>query len=131
LHNLKHNKVIHERVIMLTIVTDDIPRVEIDNRLEIETLDEGFHRVIAHYGFMDEPQVPKLLKQCGEQGLKVRAEEATFFLSRETIVATHQPGMAIWRDKLFAFMARNAGSPTTFFHIPPNRVVELGMQIEI
>jgi KUP system potassium uptake protein len=131
LHNLKHNKVLHERVVALTIVTDEVPHVDIEKRLEIEQLAEGLYRVIGHYGFMEEPHIPKLLKMCGENGLKVRSEDSSFFLSRETIIATHQPGMAIWRDRLFALMARNAGRVTTFFRIPPNRVVELGMQVEI
>jgi KUP system potassium uptake protein len=118
--------------VTLTILTEEVPHVERERRVEFEELHEGIYRVVARYGFMEEPHVPQLLKMCGEQGLKLKAEECTFFLSRETIIATrHRPGMAIWREKLFAFMARNAGRAATFFHIPSNRVVELGMQVEM
>lgn len=131
LHNIKHNKVLHERVVVLTVVTDEVPHVDPSQRLELEQLQAGFYRVIAHYGFMEEPNVPDLLVNCGAKGLEFRPMETTFFLSRETIIPTKRPGMALWREKLFAVMARNAQRATGFFKIPPNRVVELGIQVEM
>ncbi|MSU21239.1 MAG: potassium transporter Kup [Pedosphaera sp.] len=131
LHNLKHNMILHERVVILTILTDDIPHVDPMSRLSTEELGDGFYRVIGHYGFMEDPDVPQLLRGCAAQGLEFSEDRTTFFLSRETLIATAHPGMAIWREKLFAFMARNAQRPTEFFRLPANRVVELGMQVEI
>jgi KUP system potassium uptake protein len=131
LHNLKHNMILHERVVILTIVTDDIPHVDPAQRVAFEDLGNGFHRVVGHYGFMEDPDVLQLLGDCERFGLKYQQERTTFFLSRETLIATPEPGMALWREKLFAFMARNAQRPTAFFRLPANRVVELGMQVEI
>jgi KUP system potassium uptake protein len=131
LHNLKHNKVLHERTVILTIVTDEIPHVEHANRVEVEDLKDGFYRVVGHYGFMEDPNVPDLMRNCGAHGLEFKEHETTFFLSRETIIATNRPGMALWREHLFALMSRNAQRATAFFRLPPNRVVELGMQVEI
>jgi KUP system potassium uptake protein len=131
LHNLKHNMILHERVVILTIVTDEIPHVESPQRVTVEGLGNNFYRVIGHYGFMEDPDVPQLLRACEKHDLKFEEERTTFFLSRETLVATKKPGMALWREKLFAFMARNAQRPTAFFRLPANRVVELGMQVEI
>jgi KUP system potassium uptake protein len=87
--------------------------------------------VVGHYGFMEDPDVPQLMKLCASQGLEFQEERTTFFLSRETLIATRSPGMAIWREKLFSVMARNAQRPTAFFRLPANRVVELGMQVEL
>jgi len=131
LHNLKHNKVLHKRVIVLTMVTDEVPHVDPGNRLEITQLTDGLHRIIGHFGFMEEPNVPKLLELCGERGLEYRPMETTFFLSRETIIPSPKHGMMIWREKLFAIMSRNAQSATVFFGLPANRVVELGIQVEM
>jgi KUP system potassium uptake protein len=131
LHNLKHNKVLHNRVIVLTMVTDEVPHVDPTKRLEITELTEGLHRIIGHFGFMEEPNVPKLLELCSERGIDYRPMETTFFLSRETIIPSPKHGMAIWREKLFAIMSRNAQSATTFFGLPANRVVELGIQVEM
>ena len=131
LHNLKHNKVLHKRVIVLTMVTDEVPHVDPTRRLESVELTEGLHRIIGHFGFMEEPNVPKLLELCGERGLEYRPMETTFFLSRETIIPSPKHGMMIWREKLFAIMSRNAQSATTFFGLPANRVVELGIQVEM
>jgi KUP system potassium uptake protein len=130
-HNLKHNQVLHERVVILTIQTVEVPHVHAATRVEVEELSCGFHRVIGRFGFMEDPDVPQILSACEKQGLHFQAERTTFFLSRETIIASHQPGMFMWRERLFAFMSRNAQSATAFFRIPPNRVVELGMQVEI
>jgi KUP system potassium uptake protein len=131
LHNLKHNMILHERVIILTIVTDEVPQVEGARRVSVEDFGGNFYRVVGHFGFMEEPGVPQILRACASQGLEVEDQKATFFLSRETLIATRKPGMAIWREKLFAVMARNAQRPTAFFRLPPNRVVELGMQVEL
>jgi KUP system potassium uptake protein len=131
LHNLKHNMILHERVVILTILTDEIPHVDPAQRVTVETLAPNFYRVVGHFGFMEDPDVPQLLRACKKYDLEFDEERTTFFLSRETLIATPQPGMALWREKLFAFMARNAQRPTAFFRLPANRVVELGMQVEI
>ena len=131
LHNLKHNKVLHKRVILLTILAEEVPHVDPSTRVQIKKFEDGFVRVIGRYGFMEEPHVPQLFKTCKKHGLELNPNEMTFFLSRETIIATKAPGLAIWREHLFAVMARNAQSATTFFHLPANRVVELGMQVEL
>ncbi|HVV70206.1 MAG TPA: potassium transporter Kup, partial [Verrucomicrobiae bacterium] len=131
LHNLKHNKVLHERNIILTIVTDEVPQVNPEKRVEMEKLSAGFHRLIAHYGFMEEPNVPDLLTSATLDGKKVELNRTTFFLSRETVVPNKSVSMARWRQWLFALMSRNAQSASSFYRIPANRVVELGMQVEI
>jgi KUP system potassium uptake protein len=131
LHNLKHNQVLHQQVIFVTVVTHDQPHVDPAGRLNIETLREGFHRVTGHYGFMEDPSVPELLRQCQERGLRLDESRMTYFLSKETILPSGRRGMRPWRQKLFAIMSRNATSAARFFKLPPNRVVELGMQVEI
>ena len=131
LHNLKHNKVLHDRVIILTCVTRDMPYVSENERLKLEKADLGFYRVIGYFGFMEEPNVPRLLELCQREGLEFKPEQTTFFLSRETIIPTRTPGMALWRERLFAMMSRNSQHATTFFRLPVNRVVELGMQVEL
>jgi KUP system potassium uptake protein len=131
LHNLKHNKVLHERVIILTAATRDVPYVNEVDRVTLQKSEHGFYRVLGYFGFMEEPNVPQLLELCQKQGLDYRPEQTTFFLSRETIIPTKMPGMALWRERLFAMMSRNAQHATTFFRLPVNRVVELGMQVEL
>jgi len=131
LHNLKHNRVLHQTVIFLTIQTEDAPHVEREDRIRLEKLREGFHRIVARYGFMEDPNVPEVLEQCRPLGLELDWMNTTFFLSRETIIPSKAPGMMLWRERLFAFMSRNAQRPTDFFRIPANRVVELGMQVEM
>jgi KUP system potassium uptake protein len=131
LHNLKHNKVLHERVVFLTVVTHEEARIEEENRLEVEDLKNGFHRVIGHFGFMEVPDVPELLKKCKAKGLDLNPNEFSYFLSKETLIPTRAHGMALWREFLFAAMSRNATSAASFFKLPPNKVVELGMQVEI
>ncbi len=131
LHNLKHNKVLHERNVILTIVTDEVPQVAPEKRLETEKLGSGFYRLIAHYGFMEEPNVPELLSAACLDGDQVDLNRTTFFLSRETVVPKTSASMARWRQWLFALMSRNAQSASSFYRIPPNRVVELGMQVEL
>jgi KUP system potassium uptake protein len=131
LHNLKHNRVLHQSVVFLTIQVEDVPHVHAAGRITLEKMREGFHRVIARYGFMEDPNVPEVLDQCRPLGLEFDSMTTTYFLSRETILATKAPGMMMWRERLFAFLSRNAQRPTDFFRIPANRVVELGMQVEM
>ena len=130
LHNLKHNKVLHERNVFLTVDTLSVPYAH--KRLKIEEIGDDFHRVIVRFGFMETPDVPlALMRSCDDGGICFDPMETTYFASRETIVAGRHRGMPIWRDKLFAVMHRNAASATGFFRIPGNRLVELGAQIEI
>jgi KUP system potassium uptake protein len=131
LHNLKHNKVLHEINVILTVLTDDTPQVEPGKRLKLEPLGHGFYRMWLRYGFAEQPHIPAALTDCRWQGLGMDPMDTTYFLSQERVVASRQPGMATWRDKLFAFMSRNASPVTDFFRIPRNRIVELGAQIEI
>jgi KUP system potassium uptake protein len=131
LHNIRHNKVLHERVVILTIVTDEAPHVDPVGRVEVEEVEPGFFRVIGHFGFMQDPTVPEVLDACKAHKLEFNPMQTTYFLSRETVIPTHLPGMMIWRERLFAVMARNAQRATAFFNLPPNRVVELGVQVEV
>ena len=131
IHNLRHNKVLHEQVLLLTIVTRELPRVSENDRIKIEPLGQRFYRVTVNSGFMEDTSVPELLARIDEQGLRVNPEQTTYFLGRETLIATGKPGMAIWRERLFAFMSRNAVPATMFFRLPPERVVELGVQVEL
>jgi len=131
LHNLYHNKVLHERVVFLTVRTEDVPYVQEAERVEVKDLGDNFYRVIAHYGFKEDPDVPKALSQCAVCGHELNLLETSFFLSRETLIRTKVPGMAAWREALFIWMARDAQSAMSFFRIPSNRVIELGTQVEI
>nr|WP_231731764.1 MULTISPECIES: potassium transporter Kup [unclassified Sphingomonas] len=131
LHNLKHNRVLHDRVILLTVKVTDMPFFPEQDRFNHEALGEGFHRVILRYGFMESPDIPAALKSFDRCGGEFRMMETSFFLSRQTLLASAHPGMALWREKLFAWMLRNAESAMEFFRLPTNRVVELGSQIEI
>ena len=148
LHHLKHNKVLHEKVLLMSVVTEEIPQVDEADRVACRELGEGFFQVIAHYGFMETPDVPAVLRALGRTGedgrpVTVKVMETTFYLGRETLIAMHggHKGlaagdaaglgrMAVWRKKLFILMTRNARSATAFFGLPPNRVVELGAQIQ-
>ncbi len=130
LHNLKHNKVLHERVVILNVRYLDVPYVDEDARLEMEQFTEGFYHVVVRYGFMDDVDIPKALMAC-PCGAMFELMDTTFFLSRENLIPTRGDGMAIWREHIFATMSRNAASPMTFFQIPVGRVVELGTQLEI
>jgi KUP system potassium uptake protein len=133
LHNLKHNKVLHERTVFLTIVTHDVPFVPPEDRVQFERIIEGFYKVEAWYGFKEEPDIDEILNACRIcYGLAFDVMDTSFFLSRDTVVPTVDvPGMAHWRDHIFAWMSRNATRATDFFNIPANRVVELGTHIEI
>jgi KUP system potassium uptake protein len=131
LHNLRHNQVLHERVILLTVVNEDVPFVSAAGRVQVDQLRPELYRVIGRYGFMERPSVPALLKKCADFDLDVQPNKTTFFLSRETIIPKKTRGWAAWRGAIFAAMSRNAQPATAFFQLPPNRVVELGMQIEV
>ncbi|WP_425229354.1 potassium transporter Kup [Sphingomonas sp.] len=131
LHNLKHNRVLHERIVLLTVKVTDVPHVSDEKRFYQEDLGQGFHRVILKYGFMEDPDVPACLKAFGACGAQFKMMDTSFFLSRQTLLPSERPGMMIWREKLFAWMLRNAESAMEFFRLPTNRVVELGSQIEI
>jgi len=131
LHNLKHNKVLHETVVFFTIRTEEVPRVPEAERIEFTNLGFGCYRVIAHVGFLEEPNAEALLTKCGRVGLEFEPMLTSYFLSRDAIIPTALPGMAIWREHLFAWMVKNATRATDFFKVPANRVVELGTQVEI
>jgi len=131
LHNLKHNKVLHERVLLLTVRIEDVPYVEEEKTFHLEDLGQGFYRLIIRYGFMQETDVPTALARVESCGPQFRMMDTSFFLARQTLITSRKPGMAVWREKLFAWMLRNAESAMEFFKLPPNRVVELGSQVEI
>ena len=131
LYNLRHNQVLHERIILLTVVMREVPRVAPNDRITLEALTQGFYRVRANYGFMDEPDVHEVLERCAEKGLSIPVEAATFFVGRETLIASERPGMPLWREKLFSLMSRNTPRITTTFNIPVEQVIEIGAQIEL
>jgi KUP system potassium uptake protein len=131
LHNLKHNKVLHETVVLLRVDTEEVPHVPEAERVTLDELGSGIFRIVMHYGFMEDPDVPAVLAAVRHPGLAFPEMDTTFFLGRETLIASSRPGMAIWRERLFSVMARNARTATSFFALPPNRVVELGAQIEL
>jgi KUP system potassium uptake protein len=131
LHNLKHNKVLHERVFLLTVRIEDVPFVKTERRYEVKDYGSGFYRILLRYGFMEEIDVPAALAKVEGVGPTAKMMDTSFFLARQTLLASARPGMAIWREKLFAWMLRNAESAMEFFKLPTNRVVELGSQLEI
>ena len=132
LHNIKHNKVLHDRVVVLTVSIADVPYVDEVDRTEVTSLGDGFYRVVVRYGFMEETDVPGALKRLDNIcGGPFEIMQTSFFLSRQTLLTAEKPGMAVWREKLFAWMMRNAATPMEFFRLPTNRVVELGSQVEI
>jgi len=131
LHNIKHNKVLHERVVILTVLIADAPYVDENERCEIHDLGDGFYRAVLHYGFMQETNVPQGLKEMERCGGEFDMMHTSFFLSRQTLLPSDKPGMPIWREKIFAWMLRNAATAMDFFRLPTNRVVELGSQVEI
>ena len=131
LHNLKHNKVLHERVMLLTVKIEDVPYVAEERRLETKDYGAGFYRLIIRYGFMEEVNIPAELAKLEDCGTACKMMDTSFFLARQTLIASARHGMALWREKLFAWMLRNAESAMEFFKLPTNRVVELGSQVEI
>jgi len=131
LHHFKHNKVLHEKVILLYVLTERVPVVPVEERVEVRDLGDEVYSVIARFGFMETPDVPRALKQCRTQGLRVKLGETSYYLGRETLLTTGDSAMARWRKSLFAYLSRNARPATAFFGLPPNRVVELGMQVRL
>ncbi|MFT3712130.1 MAG: potassium transporter Kup [Archangium sp.] len=131
LHNFKHNKVVHERVVLLTVQTTDTPHVAQEERLTVTPLEHGFVRVVARFGFMQSPEVPGLLQAFAQNGLTLREMDTSWFLGRETLLPTSRSGLSTWRKALFGWMSKNARPATAYFRLPPNRVVELGSQIEL
>ena len=131
MHNLKHNKVLHEKNIILTVETAETPRVSDDQRIRIEPVNDDFKKVVITYGFMESPNLPKALGLCRRQGLKFDIMATSFFLGRRSVVPSAQSGMPLWQDKLFIFLMKNAANPTDFYKIPPGRVVELGTQVTV
>ncbi len=130
-HNLAHNKVLHERVVFLTVVTEEVPHVSPAERVTVKHLGKGFHAVMVRYGFMEDPNILDIIAACKERRLMIPLEGTTFFLGREELVSTDRPGMARWRERLFAFMSRNALRATAFFQIPSTQVFEVGAQVEL
>jgi KUP system potassium uptake protein len=132
LHNLKHNKVLHERNVMLTVEVLETPIADPGERIHLSPLGSDFYSLEIRFGFAEDPNIPLALSKCAKSGLPFDLMDTTFFLSRENIVADkRRPGMALWRDRLFAFLSRNALPATAFFQIPGNRLIELGTQLEI
>jgi len=131
LHHFKHNKVLHQQVIILSIATDAVPEVADRDKVRLKSFGQGFWAVTAHYGFMESPKVLDVLRRCKLQDLRVNESDISFYLGRETLLSMKGSGMAEWRKVLFRFLSRNARSATDFFEIPPNRVVEIGAQIEL
>ena len=131
LHNIKHNKVLHERVVILTVAIQDVPYVDEEKRFKVTDLGQGFYRLVMRFGFLEETDVPAALKRVSMCGAPFEMMKTSFFLSRQTLIASEKPGMWLWREKLFAWMLRNAASAMEFFRLPTNRVVELGSQVEI
>ncbi len=132
LHNLKHNKVLHEQVVLLTVRTEEVPfLMDVRDRVSLEKLEEGFWRVQVHFGFMEKPDVPSALESVKEPGLRFNSMRTTYFIGRETILATRKLGISAWRGSIFAWMTRNAGDVTSYFCLPPNGVVELGARVEV
>ena len=131
LHNLKHNKVLHERVLFVNVKNEDVPEIAADKRIELTELAPGIHRVSLHYGFLESPNIPRALEDLNALGVKFDPMTASYFLGRELLVAATVPKMPLWRLWLFLVMARNAVPVTEFFRIPPDRVVELGVRVAI
>jgi KUP system potassium uptake protein len=131
MHNLKHNKVLHEKNVLLTVQTAETPRVREEDRIRIEPVNEDFKKVYLTYGFMESPNVPKALGLCRKHGLKFDIMSTSFFLGRRSVVPSAQAGMPLWQDRLYIYLLKNAANPTEFFRIPPGRVVELGAQVTV
>jgi KUP system potassium uptake protein len=131
LHNIKHNKVVHERTILLTVLTEDVPYTVDSERYTVKPLDQGFCRIVARYGFMEIPNVPAVLETVRSEKFPIDLPQVSYFLGREQLISTGHSGMGRWREALFAYLSRNAQSANTYFRVPPNRVVELGAQVEL
>jgi KUP system potassium uptake protein len=130
-HNLRYNKVLHQYVVTLMVTTQPVPHVPPDQQVTVRPLGHGLFDVVVRYGFMEDPNVPDALARACDHGLEVDMDDVTYFLGRETLIVTRAPGMALWRERLFVLMARNAVRAISYFRLPPERVVELGVQVEI
>lgn len=131
IHNVRHNKVVHKTVVLLMVVTEELPHLSNDERVEVTDVGDGFYCMVLHYGFMEQPNVPEVLQYAREFGLDINLAEVTYFFGRETLLATSNPGMALWREHLFTFMTQNALRATAFYQIPANQVIEIGLQVEL
>ncbi|MGQ3054482.1 MAG: KUP/HAK/KT family potassium transporter, partial [Roseateles sp.] len=131
LHNLKHNKVLHEQNIFVTVRHHEVPWIGFDKRCEVEALGHHCWQVVLHFGFKNEPDVPEALELLKKRGVQLEEMETSYFLSRDIIIPTIGSGMALWREKLFASMHRNAAAAADFLHLPANRIVELGSKVEL
>jgi KUP system potassium uptake protein len=131
IHNVKHNKCLHEKNALLTVTSCEEAHVDKSERIDIKIIRKDFYRVIAKYGFMETPDIHDILRICKEKGVVLNLIDITFFVGRETLLASDQPGMAIWREHLFAFMSKNAERATAYFNIPNDQVIEVGIQVKI
>jgi len=130
-HHLKHNKVLHQQIVLLTVSMLNTPTISEGEPIEVQAIGNGFFRVIARFGFMESPDVPIALARARERGLKLNDDDTTFYLADLTLLTSDEIGMSFWRDTLFIFLSRNARRATNFFNIPVDRVVEIGIQLEI
>jgi KUP system potassium uptake protein len=130
-HNLRYNKILHEHVVVLTVTTSPVPHVSPQDQISVQSFGQGVYNVRVQYGFMQDPNVPEVLTMARNLGVAIDLDDVIYFLGRETIIVTKRPGMALWRERLFVLMARNAVRATAFFRLPPERVVELGVQVEM
>jgi KUP system potassium uptake protein len=131
MHHMKHNQVLHAQVVLFSIQTQPVPWMDIDKTIEVKDLGHGFFRIVAKFGFMQSPDVPRLLAKCEAYGVVTEPMTTTYYLGRQTLLTSGKIKIAKWRKLLFSFLSRNARPPTSFFNLPPNRVVELGLQIEL
>jgi KUP system potassium uptake protein len=131
LHHLKHNQVLHEQVILMSVLPLNVPEVPLEERVRLEPLGSGFNRLVAQYGYRQSPRVPEILRRARSLGLSTKPETTSFYVGRETVLPRGRSNMARWRKILFLVISRNARSTTDYFSIPPGRVVELGMQIDL
>jgi len=131
LDHVKHNKVLHRQVVLLSIITENVPFAVGNSSLQVRPLGQGFFRVVARVGFMQQTHVPRVLARCAKMNLIVNDADTTYYLGRQTLLTGGKSRVARWRKVLFSFLSRNSRPPTSFFHLPPNRVVELGLQIEL
>ncbi|MBI5545136.1 MAG: KUP/HAK/KT family potassium transporter, partial [Deltaproteobacteria bacterium] len=131
LHHIKHNKMLHEQVVLLSILSAEVPSVTSEDRVTLRELGHGFYQLIASYGFMETPNVPELMRRAYRQGLTTDPANTSYYLGRETLLTSGRSRMMRWRKELFSFISKNSRSPTAYFDIPPGRVVELGMQVDL
>ena len=131
MHNLKHNRVLHEENLILSVITADTPRIADDARVRVQDLSPDFKQLTITYGFMETPDIPGALARARLGGLKFNVMATSFFLGRRSVVAAARHGLSLWQDRLFIYLMRNAENPTDYFHIPPTRVVEMGAQVSV